>query len=160
MAVMLATTDAEIRACWPVMVQLRPHLKRADFVAAIRRQFDDGYELAFLRRGRRVAAVAGFRILHNLAWSRFCYVDDLVTDERERSRGCGAELFQWLCRRALSQGCARLELDSGVQRYGAHRFYLRHRMFISCHHFSLELAASAAGATPAEEPAGRPGRSR
>jgi hypothetical protein len=33
----------------------------------------------------------------------------------------------------------RLELDSGVQRFAAHRFYFRERMWISRHHFSLEL---------------------
>ncbi|MGZ5001726.1 MAG: GNAT family N-acetyltransferase, partial [Chthoniobacterales bacterium] len=30
-------------------------------------------------------------------------------------------------------------LDSGVQRFDAHRFYLMKRMKISSHHFSLEL---------------------
>jgi hypothetical protein len=40
---------------------------------------------------------------------------------------------------ARATGCAKLELDSGVQRFDAHRFYLRKRMIISSHHFSLEL---------------------
>lgn len=30
-------------------------------------------------------------------------------------------------------------LDSGVQRFGAHRFYLTKRMDISSHHFALRL---------------------
>jgi len=32
-----------------------------------------------------------------------------------------------------------LHLDSGVQRFSAHRFYLSKRMEISSHHFSLKL---------------------
>jgi GNAT superfamily N-acetyltransferase len=139
MPVIVAQSDAEIRDCWPVMAQLRPHLKPVDFLPAIRLQFEEGYRLAFIRSGQAVAAVAGFRVLHNLAWGRFCYVDDLVTDEQARSAGLGAELLDWLCVRARAEGCQRLELDSGVQRFAAHRFYLRHRMEISCHHFSLEL---------------------
>ena len=95
--------------------------------------------MVFIRRKKKVAAVAGFRVQHSLVFGRFCYVDDLVTDERVRSSGLGAELLHWLCEFARSEGCKRLELDSGVQRFAAHRFYLRHRMFISCHHFSLEL---------------------
>jgi GNAT superfamily N-acetyltransferase len=139
MSVVSAQTDADIRECWLVMAQLRPHLKEKDFVAIVRGQFEEGYRLAFIRRKRKVAAVAGFRVLSNLFWGRFCYVDDLVTDEQARSQGLGKELLDWLCEFARSEGCQRLELDSGVQRFAAHRFYLRQRMWISCHHFSLEL---------------------
>lgn len=138
-SVVMAQTDAEIRECWPVMAQLRPHLQEADFVPTVRQQFAKGYQLAFLRRESTVAAVAGFRVLQNLAWGHFCYVDDLVTDESARSQGCGAELLDWLCEHARSERCSRLELDSGVQRQGAHRFYHRHRMVISCYHFTLQL---------------------
>jgi GNAT superfamily N-acetyltransferase len=139
MSVTSAQTDSDIDECWPVMAQLRPHLKKADFVSTVRRQFEEGYRLAFVRRDQKVVAVAGFRVLHSLAWGRFCYVDDLVTDEHSRSEGLGAELLDWLCGYARSEHCRRLELDSGVQRHAAHRFYLRNRMFISCYHFSLEL---------------------
>ena len=138
--VVLAQTDAEIQACWPVVAQLRPHLKEEVFVPTVRRQFQEGYRLAFIRDRQKVVAVAGFRILHGLAWGRYCYVDDLVTDERSRSQGVGGDLLGWLCDQARAEGCHRLELDSGVQRYAAHRFYLRRLMVISCHHFSLELA--------------------
>jgi len=139
MQVKIAKTDTDIRACWPVIVQLRPHLQEGLFVRQIRRQMAEGYQLAYIRTNRHVVALAGFRFLHGLAWGHYCYVDDLVTDEKCRSRGHGAVLMDWLCSLARSKGCARLELESGVQRHAAHRFYLRQRMFISCYHFSLEL---------------------
>jgi GNAT superfamily N-acetyltransferase len=158
MTVSIAQTDKEIRACWPVMAQLRTHLTETDFVRALRRQSREAYRLAFISRGPTVAAVAGFRILHNLAWGRFCYVDDLVTDEAARSQGLGERLLDWLCAHARGARCQRLELDSGVQRHGAHRFYLHHRMFISCYHFSMDLTAPAvAGMTHASRfPSGPP----
>ena len=141
MPVLLAETDADILECLPVMAQLRPHFQitAPDFVSAVRRQFSEGYQLAFIRHEQKVAAVAGFRVQNSLAHGRFCYVDDLVTDDHCRSHGLGGELFDWLCDYARSEKCARIELDSGVQRHGAHRFYLRRRMVISCHHFSFEL---------------------
>ena len=86
-----------------------------------------------------VRAVAGFRMLESLYAGRFCYVDDLVTDATGRSLGYGGVLFDWLVATARAEGCGRLELDSGVQRFAAHRFYLTKRMRISSHHFSLEL---------------------
>lgn len=139
MAVLCAQTDTEIRECWPVVAQLRPHLREGDFVPLVRRQMAEGYRLVYIRSDGVVVAVAGFRILNSLAWGRFCYVDDLVTDEGARSKGLGGELMGWLAALARQEGCARLELDSGVQRHAAHRFYLRERMRISCYHFSFEL---------------------
>jgi GNAT superfamily N-acetyltransferase len=67
------------------------------------------------------------------------YVDDLVTDELGRSRGYGAFLMDWLVARAREEGCDNLDLDSGVQRFAAHRFYFRQRMTISAYHFALPL---------------------
>jgi len=83
--------------------------------------------------------VAGFRMSESLFAGRFCYVDDLVTDGSGRSLGYGGALFDWLVAEARAEGCGKLELDSGVQRFAAHRFYLTKRMIISSHHFSLEL---------------------
>lgn len=60
-----------------------------------------------------------------LAWGKHIYIDDLVTAERHRSRGAGAKLMEWFKSYARSQGCDQLHLDSGVQRYAAHGFYLR-----------------------------------
>jgi GNAT superfamily N-acetyltransferase len=136
----VAETAAQIRACYPVMVQLRPHLSEEQFVAQVKLQQDQqGYQLAGLHGGDRVVAVAGYRLGNFLAWGKILYVDDLVTDENARSRGHGDELFAWLLAQAKEHGCDQLHLDSGVQRFGAHRFYLRRRMDITSHHFALDL---------------------
>ena len=90
--------------------------------------------------GSKVVAAAGFRLLENLAWGRFLYVDDLVTDAAHRSQGHGDALMNWLMAHARAAGCAELHLDSGVERFGAHRFYLARRMDITSHHFAMKLA--------------------
>ena len=138
-AITRATTDDQIRRCFPVMAQLRPHLDEAEFVARVRRQQQDGYELAFLSDKKIVKAVAGYRLLESLSWGKFIYVDDLVTGELFRSQGFGQQLFDWLVKRARSRGCDQFHLDSGVQRFGAHRFYLAGRMDIIAHHFAMKL---------------------
>lgn len=137
----LAESEDEIRRCFPVMAELRPHLVGGDFADRVRRQQQEsGYQLAFVEESGAARAVAGFRIAEFLAWGRILYVDDLVTSAAERSRGHGQALFDWLVARAKANGCAQLHLDSGVQRFDAHRFYLRHRMSITSHHFSLVLS--------------------
>jgi GNAT superfamily N-acetyltransferase len=135
----LATTDDEVQRCFPVMQQLRTHLREQDFLATIRRQEAGGFRLAFLEDDGHVRAVAGFRVMDNLFSGRVLYVDDLVTDEAARSRGHGGALLAWLVDQARSADCRSLELDSGVQRFDAHRFYLTNRMAISAHHFRLVL---------------------
>ncbi len=136
----VATTDAEILSCFPVMLQLRPHLVQAEFVARVRRQIESAsYVLAFLADQGAVKSLAGFRISECLYSGRYLYVDDLATDANSRSQGYGGRLFDWLVNHARENHCDVLTLDSGVQRFGAHRFYLSKRMDITCHHFSLAL---------------------
>jgi GNAT superfamily N-acetyltransferase len=135
-----ALTREEIARCFPVMRQLRTHFEAEDiFVAQVERQRNHGYRMAFVEDGNRVRAVAGYRLLESLYAGRHYYVDDLVTDAEARSLGYGGILFDWLVAEARAAECVRLELDSGVQRFAAHRFYLMKRMIISSHHFSLEL---------------------
>ncbi len=86
-----------------------------------------------------VRAVAGFRVSEKLSAGRFLYVDDLATRAGDQSKGYGGQLFDWLVNHARTAGCAQLQLDSGVWRHGAHRFYLGKRMDITCHHFDLKL---------------------
>lgn len=137
--VRLAVDDQEILSCYDVMAELRPHIKRADFVSRVRHQHkDSGYQLACLKAGD-VKAVGGFRVSECLAWGKFLYVDDLVARSDDRSKGYGGILFDWLVAYAREAGCDEFHLDSGVQRFAAHRFYLNKRMAIEAHHFGLKL---------------------
>jgi len=104
-----------------------------------------GYCLTFVEAEGEVTAVAGYRLLENLAWGKFLYVDDLVTREADRSKGYGAALFDWLVALAAKEGCAQFHLDSGVQRFGAHRFYLANRMDITAHHFAMKVTGENLG---------------
>jgi GNAT superfamily N-acetyltransferase len=135
----LAQTREDVARCYAVMLELRPHLEPGPFVDQVARQQAEGYRLAFLEEAGTVQACAGYRIMENLWCGRFLYVDDLVTASSARSRGFGAELFHWLKKQARAADCGRLHLDSGVQRFAAHRFYLRERMDILAHHFGLKL---------------------
>lgn len=137
--VRLAETREDIGRCFPVMVELRPHLDGTAFTEQVQRQQREGYRLAYLDEAGEVQACAGYRFSESLSWGRFMYVDDLVTASSARSQGYGGELLEWLVAQARAEGCAQFHLDSGVQRFGAHRFYLTKRMDIIAHHFALKL---------------------
>ena len=140
-AIRTVTEAADLRAAWPVVRQLRPALDEERFVSQALRQIEnDGFCATVLYDDTGTPrAFAGWRVMEMLAVGRHIYVDDLVTGPAVRSAGYGGQLFDWLVERARAEGCRTLELDSGVQRFDAHRFYLVRRMSIVSHHFRLVL---------------------
>jgi len=132
-------TDAEVASTYSVMRQLRPHLDEGEYPGMVRRMRGGSYRLAAVLDGGWVGAAAGFKVVEFLMWGRLLYVDDLVTAEGARSKGHGKRMLDWLAQRAHEEGCGSLQLDSGVQRGDAHRFYFRGGMRISSYHFSKEI---------------------
>lgn len=137
----LATTEADIQACYEVLRQLRPQLIAERFVGQIRLMQSEGYQLAMAQFEGQVVAVAGFRVTTNLHLGKNLYVDDLVTDQRVRSQGYGEELVAWLEAFGKVQGCVNLHLDSGCQRDQAHKFYFAQGFSITSFHFVKSLVA-------------------
>jgi len=123
------------------MRPLRPRLAGRDaFVARVDEvQRREGYRLvAAFEEADEAVAVAGFRLLHNLAWgTRALYVDDLSTHPDARRRGHAGALLGWLRAEARRLGCDEFHLDSGVgpERLDAHRLYFNGRMRIASYHF-------------------------
>jgi GNAT superfamily N-acetyltransferase len=114
--------DADLIAAFPLMAQLRPHLKAAEFVSTIRKQVADGYRLFGGFEGGRRVTLAGLRVTRNLSVGPYLYVDDLVTDESLRGRGHGTAMIQWIRAYARENGLPWVCLDS---RDTARGFYER-----------------------------------
>ncbi|HEY0215628.1 MAG TPA: GNAT family N-acetyltransferase [Cellulomonas sp.] len=139
MLVDLTRGDPRWAAALPVLQELRPHLT-ADLLDQVLAEGEpQGLRFTAVFEDETCAAVAGWRVLANTSAIRKLYVDDLVTSAATRSAGHGATLLHALTERAREAGCQVLDLDSGVQRHGAHRFYLRERLVINAHHFTLRL---------------------
>ncbi|URD51767.1 GNAT family N-acetyltransferase [Chroococcidiopsis sp. CCNUC1] len=139
MQIKFATSNLDISRCFPVMVQLRSHLTEAEFVNRVQRQQQAGYFLVYVEKNNSIKAVAGCRLMETLIDGQLLYIDDLITDTSERSQGYGSALIDWLIEYAKSQGCGSLQLDSGVQRAAAHRFYFRKGLTISSFRFKRSL---------------------
>ncbi|MDP1660154.1 MAG: GNAT family N-acetyltransferase [Methylotenera sp.] len=118
--------------------QLRPLLP-ADYVARMRQVFANGARLLLAVNDDQIVGVALWRLIENTYEGLRLYVDDLVTDENERSKGIGKSLLQHLEAKARDFGCSVLTLDSGVQRTSAHKFYFREGMHIPSFCFRKSL---------------------
>ena len=131
-----AKSDAEIRRCFDVISELRMQLKRDEFLKAVRRMESEGFQLAFIEVAGEVVTVAGYRIYTNLFVGRNLYIDDLITSEKARSKGYGETMVNWLRKRAETEGCKMLRLDSGTTRAEAHKFYFNQGFNIAAYHFA------------------------
>ena len=61
--ILFAEGEEQIRACYPVMRQLRPHLDdEQKFIAQVKRQIDEGYNLAYLQESGGVKAQKGVHL--------------------------------------------------------------------------------------------------
>ena len=136
-----ALSDAETKRVFPVMRELRPHLKdESDFLARVERQKSlTGWQLIYAEDKGAPVAAAGFRISEWLAWGRTLYVDDLICLESHRGKGFARALMVWMEELARRENCAALHLDSGTQRTRAHHFYFRRGLAITSFHFSKTL---------------------
>jgi GNAT superfamily N-acetyltransferase len=142
----VAVTDANGAIVAPVWLgraeavhrQLRPHLP-SDYAGKMKRVFAGGGRMCVAVDSERVVGVAVYRVAENTFSGVYLYVDDLVTDESERSKGVGRALMNHLDGVAREAGCETLVLDSGVQRARAHQFYFREGMHITSFNFKKPL---------------------
>lgn len=118
--------------------QLRPALP-ADYSVKMQKVFSGGGRMCVAAEGDAVLGVAVYRIHENTAEGLRMYVDDLVTDETQRSRGVGRTLLHHLQDVARKAGCEQFTLDSGTHREQAHKFYFREGMVIASFNFKKPL---------------------
>lgn len=137
----IVETEQELRACYPLMKELRPQLASEDaFVAQVLRQRAQDYHILAVWQDDEVVALAGYRYQENTVYGRFLYVDDLVTAERHRGHRWGALLLGKLTVFAEQAQCARLVLDTGLTNVLAQRFYFREGLLPGALRFGKVLA--------------------
>lgn len=127
------------------LLLLRPRWKTVEAIVDFvdNRLRPEGYRLAgaFEQPAHAAGSVVGFRELWSTAFGHYMYIDDVSTLEMSRGNGLADQLMKWVVEEAKRRQCDEIHLDSGVgsDRASAHRLYMRNRMRISAHHFSLEL---------------------
>jgi GNAT superfamily N-acetyltransferase len=136
----IATNDDEIKRCYLVMAELRPHFKTEyEFLHQVKRQMaESNFQLVYLEENG-VKSVGGIRIAEWLAGGKYLEIEDLVATENDRSKGFGGELFGLILDYAKRENCQQIKLVSHVKRFAAHKFYLNKGMIIEAHYFSMSL---------------------
>lgn len=134
-----AKTREDIAKCWDVIFALRPHLKHMDFVDTVLEMFEEGYKLAFIEKDGKAASAVGYRYQNFLYSGKHIYIDDLTTLPEYRGQGLAGILLDYVSEQAKQKGLKKVSLDSGHQRFNAHRLYLNKGYIITSHHFEQSL---------------------
>ncbi len=111
-----------------------------DYRAHMAEMFAEGAGIVLLFDDGEVRALAAWRAFHTTYCGYRLEIDDLVTDETQRSKGYGATLLTFVEAKARAMGCDTLTLNSAVPRARAHRFYFREGLHIAGFHFSKDLS--------------------
>ncbi len=135
----IASTDADILKCLDVMLALRPHLNKEEFVATVQEIRNDGYQLAFIEENEKAVSAIGYRHLNFLFNGKHIYIDDLTSLPEARGKGYASQLLDFVFDEARLHGYKFVTLDSGHVRTDAHRLYLNKGFAISAHHFIKSL---------------------
>ncbi|MER5310634.1 GNAT family N-acetyltransferase [Streptomyces sp. NPDC002773] len=138
-----ARNEEDVRRCWPVFRELRPHITSEDeFVERWKVQQGEAYRIAFLEQDGEVRAAAGFRIVHSMAWGRAVYLDDLGALAEHQGAGLGSAVLRFVQDEARRLDCGAVHLDTGYHRRRAHRTYLRNGFELSLHHLEWKAAGA------------------
>src|SRR5579871_597132 len=124
MKIKIAITEEDILKCWEVLFELRPHLNKNNFVATVKEMISEGYNLTFIEEADKAVAAIGYRYLQFLYNGKHVYIDDLSTLPSSRGKGYAGKLLDYVADRAKERGYKVITLDSGYQRFDAHRLYL------------------------------------
>ena len=79
------------------------------------------------RLGELLGFVTAYLELDSVRFGLRCWVEDLAVEPRRRSESVGGALFDAAGEWARERGATHLELDTGLAREDAQRFYERRR---------------------------------
>lgn len=115
----------DLAACFPVISLLKPGLgDLAEWIERATEMAIDGYRILAAWDGSKILAVAGYRMMENLLYDKFLYVDYLVAVEGQRRFGLETALIKELSVIGLDEFCTRLVLES-ILSTNECRFYNR-----------------------------------
>lgn len=136
------STEAERKAVFPVLRELRSGIEDERFEELYERMVEEGHRLFAAYENGNPVSVAGVVIRTNFYLGRHAFVYDLVTTESRRSEGFGRELLEFVHEWARERDCEFVELESGHWREKAHEFYTNQLNYEKyCYSFRYELQA-------------------
>ena len=101
--------------------------------------FDQNYECFGIYKEEVLIGVFGLWFMTRHYAGRSCEADHIFIEERFQGQGVGKAIFDFIHQYAESKGCEMVELNSYVENYGSHKFYMNLGYIIRGYHFLKKL---------------------
>ncbi|WP_238388441.1 GNAT family N-acetyltransferase [Christiangramia aestuarii] len=101
--------------------------------------FDQNYECFGIYKEDRLIGVFGLWFMTRHYAGRSCEVDHIFIEEAEQGRGVGKTLLAYIHKYAAAKGCETMELNSYVENFRSHKFYMELGYIIRGYHFLKKL---------------------
>ncbi|MGH2955372.1 MAG: GNAT family N-acetyltransferase [Solirubrobacterales bacterium] len=100
---------------------------------------EDSAVLVAEHRGELLGFVTAYLELNSVRFGLRCWVEDLAVEPQRRSEGIGGRLLDAAAEWARGRGATHLELDTGLAREDAQRFYERREPAAKGYSYSWRL---------------------
>ncbi|WP_417908103.1 GNAT family N-acetyltransferase [Christiangramia aquimixticola] len=101
--------------------------------------FDQNYECFGIYKADKLVGVFGLWFMTRHYAGRSCEVDHIFIEEELQGTGIGRKLFEFIEAYITSKGCETLELNSYVENFRSHKFYMNLGFVIRGYHFLKKL---------------------
>lgn len=141
MQIVELTHKEDILKTYPLLVQLYEDLTEEQYDFYISELMPLGYRrIVVCGEDGSYLGSAGFLVGVHFRYGKYLYLNDLVTDGKNRSQGVGQMLMDWVEAEAHAEGCRNIKLASGTFRHDSHRFYFRNGFIIQSYYFVKNIA--------------------
>ena len=101
--------------------------------------FDQNYECFGVYASDKLIGVFGLWFMTRHYAGRSCEVDHLCIDDDFQNNGIGQQMLEFIEEYAISKNCETLELNSYVENFRSHKFYMNLGYVIRGYHFLKKL---------------------
>jgi GNAT superfamily N-acetyltransferase len=129
----------EFSLAYPLLNQLNPTLSESEFNRRLKNMLARGYRCIAMVEDGKYLGVCGFWHGTRFWCGDYIDLDNVVVDEKLRSRNIGKKLLDWVEELARKLKCELLICDAYVTSNSAHRFYFREGYIIKGYHFIKPL---------------------
>lgn len=101
--------------------------------------FDQNYECFGIFKGEELIGVFGLWFMTRHYAGKSCEPDHVFILPKYQNKGLGEQVFNFIFEYAKEKGCETSELNSYVQNFKSHKFYMNHGYVIKGYHFLKKL---------------------
>ncbi len=129
------TTITEMIEHLSIIQQLQPSLTLEAYKKMLQDMLPNGYAQAAIFDADKCIGISGYWINTKLYSGKYLEMDNVVIDEKYRSKGIGKLLCDWCINKAKQENCKNVMLDAYLENEKAHRFYEREGFTKRGYHF-------------------------